>query len=424
MKRLLILLVLAPVLFMSCQNTNFSDMIDYGRIGDKKAAKLEKTVKLNFDREAVMIDGQDNILENRNVRRGTEVVVQGFVHRYIGSKKFAPHFFRDNYTPRADAWLVKLPDGSRAFMEVPEMAIGVEGKDGGMVTDVQRQPNSLLYLYKTNKTDDWTEDPGIEYAAKQEVAVYFPVRHFKPFVGDIKYEDCKKWWSKILYRLGGPIDFLSSHRARHLLYKDGAFYRYHPIIMMSDKAGRIVQLILSGILLFVVLAFAVPWLAVRTVWRIPVLSNGLVKLLAFLLSAVYFIVFSAFLGVEGWGYIFWILFAGFGIRSFVKTEIDFNRCPYCHKIGLGYDGSEKGNWSSKDFARSEEVETGRDVREYDRAAGYGYEHVKETTIHVKTNHYIDTVRVRSTVDHLHCLHCRMEIDLHDTEEETTTRQID
>lgn len=423
MKRLFLLLVLAPVLFMSCQTTNFTDLIDYGLIGDKKAETLEKKVVLRFDREAVMIDSLDNILENRKVRKGTEVIVQGFVHRYIGNKKFAPHFFRDNYTPRADAWLVLLPDGSRAFLEVPEMAIGVEGKNGGMVTDVKDQPNSLLYLYKTTDSDGWTEDPGIEYTAKQDVAVYFPIRHFKPFVGDKKYEDCEKWWSKLLYRLGGPIDFLSSHRARHFLYKDGAFYRYHPIIMMPDKVGRLVQLILSGILLFVVLAFAVPWLAVRTVWHIPFLSNGMVKFLAFILAAVYFIVFAAFLGVDSWGYIFWILFAGFGIKSYITIEVNFNRCPYCHKIGLGYDGSEKGNWSSKDYARSEEVEVGRDVREYDRSTGVGYEHVKETTIHTKTNKYIDTYRVRSTVDHLHCLHCKRTIDLHDTEEETSTRQI-
>ncbi|MCQ2110812.1 MAG: hypothetical protein MJY79_04880 [Bacteroidaceae bacterium] len=423
MKHINILLILASALLVSCQTTNFTDLIDYSQIGNKKAAMLEKKGRLRFDRKAALIDDQDNIIENRNVRKGTEITVQGFVHRYIGNKKFAPHFFRDNYTPRADAWLVLLPNGSRAFMEVPEMAIGVKGKNGEMVTDVKDQPNSLLYLYKTTASEEWTEDPAIEYAAKQDVAVYFPIRHFKPFVGDKKYEDCEKWWSKALYRLGGPIDFLSSHRARHILYNDGVFYRYHPVIMMSDKVGRLVQLILSGILLFLVLAFAVPWLAVRTVWRIPFLSNGMVKFLAFILAAIYFILFAAFLGVDSWGYIFWILFAGFGIKSYVKIEIDFNRCPYCHKLGLSYDGTTKGNWSSKDYARSEKVEVGRDVREYDRPAGYGYEHVKETTIHTKTNKYIDTFRVRSTVDHLHCLHCHRPIDLHDTEEETTTRQV-
>lgn len=424
MRRILFLIFLVPVLLTSCQTTNFTDLIDYNQIGNVKVGNLEKKVKLRFDRTAALIDDQDHVIENKDIKKGTEVTVRGFVHRYIGSKKLAPHFFRENYTPLVDAWLVILPDGSRAFMEVPEMAIGVEGKNGEMVTDVKSQSNSVLFLYKTTSSDNWTDNPGIEYGAKQDVAVYLPVRHFKPFVGDKKYEDCKKWWSKALYKLGGPIDFLSSHRARHFLYKDGAFYRYHPIIMMSDIVGLVVQQILSGILLAFVLTLAVPWLAVRTVWRIPVLPNGLVKLLAYIFSAIYFIVFTTFLGVVSWGYIFWILFAGAAISIYIPLEIDFNRCPYCHKIGLSYDGTKKGQWSSaKHSTRIEKEEVGRKTREYDSPNGLGYDHIKETTIITRTNKFIDSYRSRSTVVNLHCLHCKRPIHIFDREEETTTIQV-
>lgn len=192
MRRILFLIFLVPVLLTSCQTTNFTDLIGYNQIGNVKVGNLEKKVKLRFDRTAALIDDQDHIIENKDIKKGTEVTVRGFVHRYIGSKKLAPHFFRENYTPLVDAWLVILPDGSRAFMEVPEMAIGVEGKNGEMVTDVKSQSNSVLFLYKTTSSDNWTDNPGIEYGAKQDVAVYLPVRHFKPFVGDKKYEDCHK----------------------------------------------------------------------------------------------------------------------------------------------------------------------------------------------------------------------------------------
>lgn len=424
MKYLHILTILASALFVSCQTTNFTDLIDYSRVSGDNAEILEKKVKLKFDRKAALIDDHDNIIKNKDVKKGTNVTVQGFVHRYIGNKKRAPHFFRENYTTDVDVWLVILPDGSRAFMEVPEMAIGVEGTNGEKVTDVKAQPNSALYLYKTTNSDKWTDDPGIEYEARQDAAVYLPVRQFKPFIGDMKYDDCTKWWSKVLYRLGGTIDFLSSHKARHLLYKDGAFYCYHPIIKMPDRVGLLVQQILSGILLFLLLVFIVPWLGVRAIWRIPFLSNGMVKIISSILAAILFIVLATFLGVEAWGYVFWILIAGFGISSYVRTTVDFNRCPYCHKIGLDFEGVHKGDWSNgKKYESQETVEVGRETREYDQYNGLGKEHVKETTIFTKTNRYINTMISRSVVTRLNCLHCHKEIKLYEVETDTVSTKV-
>ena len=143
---------------------------------------------LRFDRKSLILDGEDNTVKTKTIGKGTKVTVLGLRHE-IGRKKSVPHFMGEN-PEEVVTWLVRLPDGSRAYMEVPEMANVMEG------------------------------------ASIRDVAIYYPTRHFKPFVGDMKYEDCTKWWTKALFRLGGPIDFLSSHKARHLLYKDGAFYSY------------------------------------------------------------------------------------------------------------------------------------------------------------------------------------------------------
>lgn len=424
LKRLLPLLVLVPMLLQSCQSTNFSDLIDYSRIRPAKLDSLQRKVTLKFERKATLLDSLDNIIDTKTVKKGTEITVLAFRHTYIGHKKIAPHFFRENYTPIVDAWLVLLPDGSRAYMEVPEMAIGVVGKNGESVTDVKSQSGSDLFLYKTTASDKWIDNPGIEYDAKQDVAVYLPVRHFTSIAEGMTYEECDRWWSKTLYKLRGPIDFLGSHKARHFLYKDGAFYKYHPLITMPDKWSRIVQQILSGIFLFLVLAFAVPWLAVRIVWRIPLLPNGLIKLLAFIVDALLFIILGNFFGIEDWGWLFWILFAGFNCDIAIKTDIDYNRCPYCHRIGLSYDETVKGNWHSKDFSRKEKEEVGREEREYDRSTGVGIERVHETIIHTRVKNMVDTVRSRTVTTKLHCNHCHREVDLFDTESQTVdTREV-
>ncbi len=424
LNRLLFLLVLLPVLLQSCQSTNFSDLIDYGRIRSAKVDSLQRKVILKFERKAALLDSLDNIIDNKTIRKGSEVTVQGFVHRYIGSKKIAPHFFRENYTPVVDAWLVLLPDGSRAFMEVPEMAIGVVGKNGESVTDVKSQSGSDLFLYKTTSSDQWINNPGIEYDSRQDVAIYLPIRHFRSIAEGITYEECDRWWLKVLYKIHGPIDFFNRHKARHLLFKDGAFYKYHPLITMTDKWSRIVQLILSTIFLFLVLAFAVPWLAVRTVWRIPLLPNELIKLLAFIVDALYFAILGNFFGIESWGWVFWILFAGLNCGIAIKTDIDYGRCPYCHKIGLSYDKTVKGNWYSSDHKRKEKEEVGREERIYERSTGVGMERVHETIIHTRIKNMVDTVRSRSVTTKLYCNHCHREIDLYDTESQTVdTREV-
>lgn len=382
------LLVLASVLFVSCQTTNFSDLIDYRRLDSDRAAALEKKVTLRFDRKSLILDGEDNTVKTKTIGKGTKVTVLGLRHE-IGRKKSVPHFTGEN-PEEVVTWLVRLPDGSRAYMEVPEMANVMEG------------------------------------ASIRDVAIYYPTRHFKPFVGDMKFEDCTKWWSKVLFRLGGPIDFLSSHKARHLLYKDGAFYSYRPLIAMpSDTVAAIVQAILSSIFLFFVLIFAVQWLAVRAVWRLPWLPNVLIKFLVYVVAALLFIVFAVFLGVEAWGYVIWPLIAIGAYSSYVPLEIDYNRCPYCHKIGLSYENTVKGEWSSgKKSERKETVETGRETREYDTHNGIETVHVKETIIHQQTNRYIDTWRSRKVITHLNCHNCGRTVSLVDIESEVSeTKQI-
>ena len=426
-----IVALLSALVLSSCQNTNITDLIDFSTLNGEKLEQWQKDVKLKFAREAWLLDSLDRAAEVVTVAKGTTVKVLGF--RYdIGSTKRAPQFFQDNYAPREyRLYLVDLPGKGRAFMEVPEMAIGIYGTaDGGSsgadslaVTDVKDQKGSLKFLYKTTAGGDWTERPGIKYAPTQDVPLYFPHRYHMPFAKFVGVANVEKpkFWQRLLRILGGPIDFFTKYTLSYFLYRDGAFYSYHPLIVTSPFWSQVFQAILSYILLLLIFMGPLPWLSSRSVMYIRPLSNTAAKILATMLSFIYFLIILAFMGVTGVvGWLGWLAMYFLAFGADVSDEIDWNRCPYCHRVGLGYTDSSTGSWSSSSRGYDQVEEKSVSYSEHTENRGTYTEKVHTTTHHMGVKHYTDTIRRRTHTNRLYCKHCHQPITLRWEEEDTQT----
>lgn len=404
----------------SCQYTNISDKFEYHRLRGERLDTLQREVTLKFTRNALYLDDNDNQeKETHEVAKGTTVKVIGKRHR-IGYKKEAPLFFRENYTPSVDLYVAQLPGGQRAYMEIPELAIGIPGKDGRTVTDVKDQMKSVLFLYKVDG-GEWTDDPGIEYDAPQ-IPVYFPKRHYKAMAGDLTLDSCRHWYQKVAVIVGVPVDFLSKYSLTKFLYKDASCYLYKPIIRMKPWLAKLIQAALSYILLLALFVFLVPWLAVRTFWRIKFLPNGGVTLLATIFCYIYFIVIGLFFQVTPIGFLIYAIILAIMEYNFstVGDTVNSNRCPKCKHIGLAYDDSKTGDWHSKQSSTTQKEEKSREIKEYDRANGIGTEHVKETVRHMGLKEYVTHSRSRLHVTYYHCPECGERITTDWTEEHSNT----
>lgn len=413
-----LLVLVSTVMLCSCQKTNISDLMDYSRVRDSKVAEYAHEVKLKFGRDALLMDSLDKVGEKISLSSGTTVTVMGLQHQ-LGKKKTYPAFFRENYTPGVDVWVVRLNDGRRVLMEVPEMAIGVMGKDSVMITDVKKKPDSYLYLYKTSASNEWTDNPGIHYAAPKNMLVYFPHRHYVRCMRALDEVENPAWWQKALKWLGGPIDFFSKYTLSYFLYRDAAFYRWHPLLTLTDFWARALQLVLSWLLLFPLLAFVPGKVGVRLIWWIPLLPNWLVTVLGTVLTYVMFFIIGAFLGIEGGAYVPWLLLLAIPLWSAAKDEVEWNRCPHCHRIGLGFKGTDTSKWHHSTREHDNIEEKSRSTRDYDTYENGERVRVHETTIEKGVRHYTDLIRRRHHTEHLYCKHCHRPITIDWDEEHTT-----
>lgn len=398
----------------SCQYTNLTDLIDYSRIPEDKLDQYQREYKLRFSRKCVLLDSLDQSCGNKTLAKGTRVTLLGY-WGHVGGRILKPEFFRENYTPVGEYYLVRLKGGQRVLLELPETAIGVPGKDGTIVTDVKEKPSTCLFLYKTSNSDKWTDNPGIKYDAPKDIAVYHP----RPTPKKVEEVENPTTWQKCAIFVLKLDNFFTRYNLNRLIYKRGIFYSYHPLLPLTTFWARVIQAVLSWLLVFPLLVFLMPKLALESVWHIRFLPNPLVKFLAFILSLLYAYFLGSFLGVTLFGGFMYMIMMISNYTFAISLEVDWERCPYCHHLDLGYISTEYGEWQYGESHRDREEEKSRSVREYDNYTGVGVEHVHETIREMGIKRYTTMTRSRTETTRLCCRHCGKDVTLHDREEHTT-----
>lgn len=393
----------------SCQHTNLTDLIDYSRIPDRKLENYQKDITLKFERKVAILDEDDRMISERTLPRGAKVTLLGYKGR-VGGRILKPEFFRENYTPVGEWYLVKLADGSRAFCELPETAIGVVGKDGNSVTDVKKKGDTNLFLYKTANSAEWTDNPGIKYDVPKDIAVYYAKIKRK----DLKLIENPNFFQKVVNFFAKLDHSINRFTLNRILYRKGEFYSYHPLLNVGTVWARIIQQILSWLLVFPLFMFLLPKLALETVWHIKFLPNWVVKVLALILTLVYAYFLGTFLSVTLWGGIIYGVLILVLCSSTISVDVNWTRCPYCHELNISFVSQKFGDWHDKTSTRDREEVKYQTKREYDSSDG----HVIETTDHMGIKRYTTMLRYRTETTTFHCNHCGREVVLNDTEEHT------
>lgn len=379
--RIVLLCLLSTLALSSCQKTNVSDLITFHRISEKHLEEYQKSVTLTSSRDAFPLDSMDHAGEKITLRKGTTVKVLG-LRGQVGSFKTIPTLFRndpDDY----DVWLAELSDGRRVYMAVDE-----------------------LYSDTAQLTP-------------RDVAIYFPHRRTVPMFGKEGDTVPQSGWQKALFHVGKVADFATDHTLNHLLYKDASFYRYTPLIKsMPQWLKRGIQAVLSFVLLLIIFMLVVPWLSLNAIWHIRLIPNWLVKILCSILCYILAFFIGAFMGLTAVGFCVWALMLASRYFMSIRDDVDWERCPHCHRLGIHYQGTDYGKW--KQSKREWDREETRKVThsEHDEYNGLGVTHVKETIRHQGLKHYVGISNRRSVTENLICPHCGKEIQLYSTEENT------
>ena len=426
MKRIPLLFCVLLIALCSCQNAPLHDLIDYHKVSDRNIDKYQPEITLRFSRSANLFElastpendmkadlalaealDQDKTVKNIkaegkiNVAKGTVVKVLGYANP-VGQRKFQPDFFLN-----ADPWLVQLPDGRKAYMAVPEMAIGVLSKKGNTITDVRINQDKSVdapyqYRIKMKSKDggpdieDWSFHPKFYYKAWQDLLVYsYPRRH-----NNIKSIPV---WS-----------FFSEHNFRAVFLPDDAYYLYRPLIKMSTTWSLVVQFVLTPLILMILLLILLPKLVLRMIWWIRPLPNWLVKVITSLGCFFFLFILCAFLecGLIGTAFYF-ILGLTLEYTKFVSMDVNWDRCPHCHRIGLHYEGTHYGQWQESSSHRDQKEVKYSTSRDYTKGDGTK---VHEVTDHIGTKRYSLFTRRRNYTEHFECPYCKREISYNDTEE--------
>ena len=125
---------------------------------------------------------------------------------------------------------------------------------------------------------------------------------------------------------------------------------------------------------------------------------------------------GGFLGVTAVGFVVWALMLFSRYCLSIRDDVDWERCPHCHRLGIHYKDTKYGSWnhSRREWDQSEVKNVS--YREHDEYTGVGVNHVKETIYHNGLKHYVGLSRSRSVTENLYCPHCHKEIELYSTEE--------
>lgn len=373
------LILISVLTLSSCQKTNVSDLISFRRIADDKVQDYQKSISIASTRDALVLDSLDNSQNKISLSKGTKLQVLG-LRGTVGSFKTIPVIFRKNFKGD-DVWLAELSDGRRVYVKVPEIYSG--------------------------------EEP----VTSNEIAIYFPHRHYTPLFGETNNEDLDKPWKKFLFHAGKVIDYATEHTLSRLLYKDGSFYQYTPVIRSKPQwLVRGVQAVLSFFLLAIIFYLLVPWLSLNTFWHFRLLPNWLVKLLSSIFCFIFAFFIGAFLGLTPVGFCIWALMLLTRYFCSIRDDVDWERCPHCHRLGIHYKDTKYGDWRSSRREWDKEEVKNVTNSEHDEYNGVGVTHVKETTYHKGLKHYIGVSHSRSVTENLKCPHCHRDIQLYSTEE--------
>ena len=160
----------------------------------------------------------------------------------------------------------------------------------------------------------------------------------------------------------------------------------------------------------------VPWLSLNAIWHIRFIPNWLVKILCAILCYVLAFFVGGFLGLTALGFCIWALMLVSRYCLSIRDDVDWERCPHCHRLGIHYKDTKYGDWtnSRREWDRSEVKDVSH--REYDEYNGVGVTRVKETVYNKGIKHYVGFSRRRSVTENLYCPHCGKEIKLYSTEE--------
>ena len=371
--------IVTMLAFSSCQKTNVSDLITFHRLSAERAEKYQKQITLTSSRDAFPLDSIDHAGEKITLSKGTEVKVLG-LRGQVGSYKTIPTLFRKD-SKDYDVWLAELSDGRRVYMAVDE-----------------------LYSDTAQLTP-------------RDVAIYFPHRRTIPMFGNKGDAEPQSGWKKVVFRLSEVADFATEHTLNQLLYKDASFYRYTPLIKgMPQWLARGIQAVLSFVLLMIVFMLVVPWLSLNAIWHIRPIPNWLVKILCSILCYILAFFIGAFLGLTAIGFCIWALLLASRYLSSIRDDVNWERCPNCHRLGIHYKGTDYGKWkrSKREWDREETKSV--TYKERDEYNGQGITHIKETIRHLGLKHYVGISNHRTITENLVCPYCGEEIQFSFTEE--------
>lgn len=394
--------IVTMLAFSSCQKTNLSDLITFHRIPAERLQDYQKSVTLTSSRDAFLLDSVDHAGEKLTLSKGTTVKVLG-LRGQVGAFKTIPTAFRKD-SKDYDVWLAELSDGRRVYMAVDEL-----------YSD-QAEPGA------TNQAE-----PGAVNQTRlspKDVAIYFPHRQNKPQFGRAELgaaqqaepDEAQSFWKKCAFRLNKVANFATAHTLNHLLYKDASFYRYTPLIKgMPQWLVRGIQAVLSFVLLIIVFMLVVPWLSLNAIWHIRLLPNWLVKILCSILCYILAFFIGAFLGLTPIGFCIWALMLASRYLMSIRDDVDWERCPHCHRTGIHYKSTKYGEWrQSKKEWDKEEVKSVT-YNHHDEYDGLGIVHVNETIYNKGIKHYVGLREERSVTENLICPHCGEAIQLYSTE---------
>lgn len=378
--------IVTMLAFSSCQKTNLSDLITFHRIPAERLQDYQKSVTLTSSRDAFLLDSVDHAGEKLTLSKGTTVKVLG-LRGQVGAFKTIPTAFRKD-SKDYDVWLAELSDGRRVYMAVDE-------------------------LYSDTAA-----------LSPKDVAIYFPHRQYRPQYGKAELgatnqanpEEPQSFWKKCLFRMGNIANFAASHTLNHLLYKEASFYRYTPLIKgMPQWLVRGIQAVLSFVLLLIVFMAVVPWLSLNAIWHFRLLPNWLVKILCSILCYILAFFIGTFLGLTPIGACIWALMLASRYLVSIRDDVDWERCPHCHRVGIHYKSTDYGKWkrSRKEWDKEEVKSVSHN--QHDEYNGVGVTHVKETIYNQGIKHYIGIRTQRSVTENLVCPHCGEAIQLYSTE---------
>lgn len=386
------LLLLALMTLASCQKANIADKFQFREIPADEVQNYRIPVTIKESREVSVLDDDDNAVTEITLEKGTKVTLLGLCAQ-IGGLRTIPSIYngsRLKWFVANEMWYAQLKDGRRIIMTFPERS----SYDPEMFA-----PDKVAMYY--SKQGD--------YGLSEVEKMY-----------NERLEKSPEWWKKALLHVSMFIDlsnyYVRNYSLNNLLYKDGTYYKYYPATFsfpvkwsIPQEFWRLLQTLLSSMLMFIFFIFVLPWLCIRAAGLIRFFPNWLVKILACFLYWYILKIVCAWMEVTLAGRVWWQFIVLIIMIWVTWTEVKRCRCPHCHRFGLIDRGTTYGNWqnSTKEYDQEEvkSIEKHLELSE-DGTVLAG----SRTYSNYGIKHYIINIRSRTVTDHLKCPHCGRDIN--------------